>query len=100
MLARTKVEHLPNNLTVPGYLGIAMTNIDTIPRSLAVGDTLELNDRIAELPEDLVVRGSVVLNERIRKSERKRLLKRSTNRQWMISRIKNSAARIVGRKVA
>lgn len=98
-LANTKVARLPDNLTVPGYLGISMTNIDALPRSLAVGETLELNDRIAELPKDLVVRGSVVLNEHIKKSERKRLLKRSTRRQWVVSRIKNSAARIIRRMV-
>jgi hypothetical protein len=99
-LAKTKVERLPDNLTVPGYLGISMTDINSLPQSLAVGETLELNDRIASLPADLVVRGSLVLNEHIKKSERKRLLKRSTRRQWLVSRIKNSAARIMGRNVA
>lgn len=55
-LFNVRVERLPNNLTVVGYLDLRMTKIKTLPDNLTVNGDLHLTAlEIDEIPEKLQV---------------------------------------------
>ena len=77
-LSRSDVTTLPNNLEIDGYLSLSNTKIETLPKGLVVkGDLDLLNCKKLKfpLPNDLVVRGNLVLNTKsVNKEELKRQL--------------------------